>query len=78
MSRFFKLIAPLRRSVLLFFHASSNLIRRVFRRQFAYPGLDELMREFYSNAAHTDNSGDLKRALAITTARGAIVERAGG
>ena len=77
-SRFFKLIAPFRRSVLLLFHAGSNLIRRVFRRQFAYPGLEELMREFYSNAAHTDNSGDFKVALAITTARGAIVERADG
>ena len=72
-SRLHKLIAPFRRGSLLLSHAGANILGRVLRREFAYPGLDRLMSAFYFQVVEGENTNDPQYSKDIAAARDVIV-----
>jgi len=75
-SRMQKMIQPMRRSLIEFFVAGGNLVKRGMKREPAYPGLMQLLDEFYTAVANNDESPiPVADILAVARARENIVER---
>jgi len=69
-SRLQKVLQPLRFSLKEFFLASSNLIKRGWRGEHAYPGLSRLLTDFYQAVARgTESPIPPEDILAIAAAR---------
>lgn len=75
-SRMQKMMQPMRSSLIEFFVAGGNLVKRGMNRETAYPGLKQLLDEFYTAVANNNEppipSADM---LAVARARDDIVER---
>lgn len=69
-SRFRKIIYPFADSARLFSAAALNLARRAWRREPAYPGLEQLLREFYTAIEEgTEGPVPMNVSLAVAMAR---------
>jgi hypothetical protein len=75
-SRSAKIAQPFRNAGLELVSASGNLVRRAIRREPAYPGLRELVRQFYAsvstgsqNPILANETIDVARARDVITAR---------
>lgn len=78
-SRFRKIVYPFSDSARLFSHAASNLALRAWRREPAYPGLRDLLRDFYL-AIETGGDGPVSAEVSIAAAlaRDRFLERLRG
>lgn len=72
-SRFRKAVQPLSAASMTLWTASANLVLRAARRQFAYPGLTELISDFYAAVDDPGGSVDGDAVIDIAAARDALI-----
>ena len=75
-SRLQKMIQPFMFSLKEFFVAGVNIIKRIIKKELAYPGLSRLIKDFYSSVI-TGNESPIKHsdALAIAKAREEVIHK---